>query len=292
MTPELCTQAGGSEDPPYVQRLVSRSADPKSALRGAPLQGRRKARVPRMALASAATLALVVALTTPSQGQSTARTVRIQSQAIGLRNVAVLLPTGYDSTDKRYPVLYLLHGGGQDHTAFMARRDFAARARKVEMIVVMPAADRGGLPASVVARYEDFLARELVPYIDANYRTQAEQGGRAIAGLSMGGMFAAGAGSRHPSVFGFVGGFSAAFRPESSAPPGPDEAPYFYLSCGTLDSLLSANRQWVQQLKKRNVAHEYHEIPGYGHAWDFWDPQIDTFIQFLSKRPGWTPAHR
>jgi enterochelin esterase family protein len=228
---------------------------------------------------------VVLGTVTAASGQ--ARTVRIQSGSLGTRTVAVLLPTGYDESDTRYPVLYLLHGGGQDHSAFMARPGFGPRARRVQMIVVMPAGDRGGLSAAAVTGYEDFLARELVPYIDANYRTIASPDRRAIAGLSMGGMFAAGTASRHPALFGIAGGFSAAFRPESPAPPAPDGAPYFYLSCGTLDSLLRANRQWVESLKAANVAHEYHEIPGFGHAWDFWDPQIDTFIQFLSTARGW-----
>lgn len=231
---------------------------------------------------------LLCAIAAGADAQSTARTVRIASESIGVRNVSVLLPRGYAESDTRYPVLYLLHGGGQDHTAFMARPRFAARARTVEMIVVMPAADRGGLPGAAVARYEDFLARELVAYVDANYRTRPDSASRAIAGLSMGGMFAAGTAGRHPAVFGTVGAFSPAVRTaDPPAPPVPEAAPYFYVSCGTLDSLLPASRQWVQRLKGAGLAHEYHEIPGFGHSWDFWDPQIDTFFEFLRTRRGW-----
>jgi len=232
--------------------------------------------------------AVILASATDASPQSTARTVRIESAAMGLRTFAVLLPLGYDDSVKRYPVLFLLHGGGQDHTAFMARSGFAKRARTVDMIVVMPAADRGAMPAASVARYEDFIARELVPYVDTNYRTLGSPEGRAIAGLSMGGMIAAGTGLRFPQLFGTVGAFSpAAPRSEPAAAPVTDAKPYFYVSCGTLDSLLPASRQLVQALEERSLPHQYHEIPGFAHEWAFWDPQIDTFFRFLSNERGW-----
>jgi len=243
-----------------------------------------------MARRVAATLVMLAAVAGAAEAQSTARTVRLPSERIGLRTFAVLLPTGYDDSDKRYPVLYLLHGGGQDHTAFMARRDFASRARIVEMIVVMPAADRGGMPERVALDYEDFLARELVAYIDANYRSLSDPQSRAIAGLSMGGMLAAGAGLRYPQVFGNVGAFSPAAPRSQPPPPTVEAGQYFYVSCGTLDSLLPASRQLVATLESKGIAHEYHEIPGFGHAWNFWDPQIDTFIRFLSSARGWRLA--
>ena len=75
--------------------------------------------------------------------QSTARTLRIPSAEIGQRVFSVLLPTAYEQSTARYPVLYLLHGGGQDHTAFMARRDFARRARVAEAGVVPPRSAAG-----------------------------------------------------------------------------------------------------------------------------------------------------
>lgn len=232
--------------------------------------------------------ALLVVAAAPASAQSTARTVRIPSGGIGPRTFAILLPADYDSTQTRYPVLYLLHGGGQDHTAFMARRDFARRARSVDMIVVMPAADRGGASPILAARYEDFLARDLVAYVDANFRTLAAPEARAIAGLSMGGMFAAATAWRYPDVFGIAGAFSpAAPRTEAVSPPSGSGTQYFYVSCGTADSLLTVSRRLVERLKQQNLPHEYHEIPGLGHSWDFWDPQIDAFFQRLRSRPGW-----
>lgn len=239
-------------------------------------------------LVAAATLLVLAAGT--AGAQSTASTVRMASTALGQRTFSVLLPAGYDQTSDRYPVLYLLHGGGQDHTAFMARRNFARRARVVDMIVVMPAADRGGASPALAARYEDFLARELAAYVDANYRTVATAQGRAIAGLSQGGMFAVGTGLRYPEVFGIVGAFSAAQPRGEPALPAEHAASWFYVSCGAADSLLPVSRRLVEQLRQRNVPHDYHEIPGFGHEWAFWDPQLDAFFQQLLVRPGWRAA--
>jgi putative tributyrin esterase len=237
--------------------------------------------------------ALMLAAASAS-AQSTARTVRIQTadsadSGGGQRVFAVLLPSGYDDSAKRYPVLYLLHGGGQDHTAFMTRPRFAARARRFEMIVVMPAADRGASSPAMIAKYQDFLARDLVAYVDANYRTVASPAARAIAGLSMGGMYASSTALRYPQVFGNVGAFSAAAPRADSEPASPSDAmPYFYLSCGTLDNLLPASRQLQALVKARNLPHEYHEIPGFDHSWSFWDPQIDAYFALLATRPGWS----
>src|SRR5689334_1081655 len=112
----------------------------------------------------------------PARAQ--ARTVRLQSTTLGGERIfAVLLPVGYADSDRRYPVLYLFHGGGQDHTAFMARTAFPALARRHEMIVVMPAADRNYTVQSTEAqtRYQEFVATELVDYVDSHYRTIAGQ---------------------------------------------------------------------------------------------------------------------
>ncbi len=206
------------------------------------------------------------------------------------RVAAVLLPTGYANSGKRYPVLYLLHGGGQDHSAFMARSAFPRTARRNEMIVVMPAADRtiGARGADAQARYETYLATELVAYVDEHYRTQATQSGRAIGGISQGGGFAASTALRYPEVFGTVGALSAAFRgAPAEAPAAGATPPHFYVSCGTADTLLTASRQLVQLLEQRKIPHEDHEIAGGEHAWNVWDAELAVFIDRLAARGGW-----
>lgn len=237
--------------------------------------------------------ALLISVLTSATAAAQARTVRVPSPAYGgsERIVAVLLPPRYADTDKRYPVLYLLHGGGQDHSAFMARSAFVRTSRRNEMIVVMPAADRSfGGGADAQARYETFLATELVPYVDAQYRTIASPEGRAIGGISQGGGFAASTALRYPEVYGAVGALSPAFRGTSSdANPGRP-APRFYVSCGTADSLMPASRQLVRLLESRNIPHEYREIPGGDHSWRVWDDELGVFIDLLGRQPGWRGA--
>ena len=227
-----------------------------------------------------------------------ARTIRHTSASLGSERIfSILLPTGYNTSDTRYPVVYLFHGGGQDHTAFMARAIFPALARKQEAIFVMPAADRNYSSLSVdgQARYNAYVASELVDYVDANYRTIASPQSRAIAGISMGGRIATMTALQHPQRFGVVGAFSAALSYSAALRSDANAAvadaagspTYFYVSCGTSDSLLPASQQFVARLAELKLAHEYHEIPGGEHTWNVWDEELRVFFSVLAKRENW-----
>src|SRR5262245_32094510 len=217
-------------------------------------------------------LALALLVCVAANAGAQARTVRLPSTTLGGERIfAVLLPANYAESEQRYPVLYLFHGGGQDHTAFMARTGFPALARQHEMIVVMPAADRNYTSQSseAQARYHEFVAGELVDYVDAHYRTIASQQGRAIGGISMGGRIAIMSALQHPARFGLVGAFSPAVRQdaEEAVQKADGSVTYFYVSCGTRDSLLPANREFIAQLKQHHIAHDFKEIQGGEHAW-------------------------
>ena len=256
----------------------------------------------------------------PAAPRATARTVRITSPSLGNTEYAfaVLLPHGYDSSTTRYPVLFLLHGGGQTHTAFPSRGWFSREAASRNMIVVLPNGGRSffanaaGIPD---ARYEDLIAKDLVEYVDTHYRTLATRESRAIAGISMGGFGSALIAMRHPEVFATAGPLSAplasaqAEGPDGAASrlvfgaPGsderrardpltlvtqlvPDTAPYFYVACGLGDSLLGANREFARLLASRNIPHRYVEVPG-GHTWNVWDQQLLAFFDVLKTRSSW-----
>jgi putative tributyrin esterase len=248
-----------------------------------------------------------------------ARTVRITSPSLGNSEYAfaVLLPDGYEQSSKRYPVLFLLHGGGQTHTAFPSRAWFTKEAAAREMIVVLPNGGRSffansaGLPE---ARYEDVIARDLVRYVDSTYRTLATREGRAIGGISMGGFGSALIALHHPDLFGTVAPLSAPMASATDAAdspssrtifgaPGTDErrardpltlvtqlapgsSPFFYVACGLDDSLLPASREFVRLLNARGLPHRYSEVPG-NHSWNVWDPQLRAFFDLLATRPGW-----
>lgn len=128
------------------------------------------------------------------------------------RKFAVYLPPDYETSNRSYPVLYLLHGAGDDQTGWvqfgevLRITDNAIKEGKATpMIIVMPDANTGtrGYFNSIKGdwRYEDFFFEELMPYVEKKYRIKGEKRFRAIAGLSMGGggsfMYAL----RHPELF-------------------------------------------------------------------------------------------
>ncbi len=124
----------------------------------------------------------------------------------------VLLPRGYAHSKRRYPVLYLLHGGFDDYRSWTRMGHAAALTAGLPLIVVMP--DTGPLGGYVDwwhgEPWETFHITQLVPWVDRSYRTVARRGGRALAGLSMGGFGALGYAARHPDRFASAAGFSAA----------------------------------------------------------------------------------
>lgn len=137
------------------------------------------------------------------------------------REVTVYLPPGYrQNRQKRYPVIYLLHGFAADHRAFVRgayqnlniriSMDSLIRAGRVkEMIVVTPSARNffdGSFYANspVTGRWEDFIARDLVHHVDTKYRTSRGRQGRGIAGHSMGGFGALRVAMRNPDTFSAV----------------------------------------------------------------------------------------
>lgn len=137
------------------------------------------------------------------------------------QNVAVYLPPSYEtSPSRRYPTLYLLHGFGGDSRTWMGgpTRSFnvpplldtmMGSGQMREMIVVAPSARNayGGsfyTNSAVTGNWEDYIYRDLVGYVDANYRTLARASSRGIAGHSMGGYGAMVLGMKHPDVFGVV----------------------------------------------------------------------------------------
>lgn len=114
------------------------------------------------------------------------------------RKYAIYLPPGYDHSERHYPVLYLLHGGGDDQTGWVQFGEVQHIADKAikhgtatPMIIVMPDANTGQRgyfnDLNNEWRYEDFFFEELMPHVEQKYRIKTEKRQRAIAGLSMGG---------------------------------------------------------------------------------------------------------
>jgi diacylglycerol O-acyltransferase/trehalose O-mycolyltransferase len=147
----------------------------------------------------------------------------------GPTRVRILLPAGYAAhPERRYPVLYLLHGRNgtfRDWTRYGAAERTTARSG---LIVVMPDAGRVAEytdwyrdGAAVRPRWETYHVGQLVPWVDARFRTIAARRGRAIAGLSMGGFGALSYAARHPRTFAAAASFSGALEIGSADAWGP-----------------------------------------------------------------------
>lgn len=143
--------------------------------------------------------------------------------------VDVLLPAGYDRTERRYPTLYLFHGTSGGAHDWIEMGDAAASTAGRPMIVVMPDAGHDGDGGSWFtdwmdqdtplgrANWETFHIDQLVPWVDATLRTRSGRGSRAVAGLSQGGFGAFSYAARHPDLFAAAASFSGA--PDIAAYP-------------------------------------------------------------------------
>jgi S-formylglutathione hydrolase FrmB len=213
----------------------------------------------------------------------------MMSMAFGaVRTFGLLLPRDYDSSTRRYPVLYLLHGSTQQHATWGRPTLLDDTAN---IIVVMPDMDRtryaraDGAPETAA---EQFITTELVNYLDSHYRTVATRESRAIGGLSIGGFGAMYLGLRHASEYGAIGAFSAPLQaggdPMTWLPADrlASPRPLIYMGCGEEDSLIGSTRRFAAWLQDTNIDRKYEEGPG-AHTWVAWDWQLASFLKML----GW-----
>jgi hypothetical protein len=193
-----------------------------------------------------------------------------ESKTVGTtRKMVVYLPPGY-STDRKYPVLYLLHGiAGTEHEwtgychAHIILDNLIADGKAVPMILVMPngRAQKDDRPpentfaaAPAFAVFERDLLDDLIPAVEARYSVQADREHRGIAGLSMGGGQTLNFGLGHPDVFGWIGRSRRRPNTKPSAELLPDPArardlKLVWLACGSNDGLLNVSPAgaWVSQ---------------------------------------------
>jgi len=238
-----------------------------------------------------------------------------------VRSLHVYTPPGYEGASDQYPVLYLLHGAGDEDSGWstIGRAGFIldnliAEKKAVPMIVVMP---NGSLPrpanmpaftpgspptpearAAMEAaqnRFTDELLKEVVPYAEKHYRVQSGPGSRAIAGLSMGGGQTWRVVTTHPDQFAFVGLWSAALfgrnaqdaekRYESflkDADRINKTVKLFSISVGDKDNLMNGSKQLAEMLEKHGIKHELH-ISGGGHTWSNWRHYLNEIAPRLFR---------
>jgi len=226
--------------------------------------------------------------------------IEYESKTVGTtRKMQVYTPPGY-SKDKKYPVLYLLHGIGGDETEWerfatpdVLLDNLIADGKAVPMIIVMPNGraqknDRaeGDVFAAgpAFAVFEQDLLQDVIPAIEARYSVQADREHRALAGLSMGGGQSLNFGLGHLDTFAWVGGFSSApnTKPPEQLVPDPAAATQklklLWLSCGNKDGLIRISQGVHAYLKEKQVPHVWH-VDGNAHDATHWRNNLWLFAQ-------------
>lgn len=214
----------------------------------------------------------------------------------------VYLPPGYDQVDRRYPVLYLLHGWPYDESHWdNLGVDEAADAGIVAgtvspFIIVLPSADSEGVYVTTsggAQSFEEQLVNELMPHIDATYRTVQTRDARAIGGISRGGVWSLEIAFRHPDAFAIVGAHSPALS-ANRAPsvydpfalmnqPGVDRL-RIYLSAGDQDWAREATEQLHQALDAQGIPNQFVVHAG-AHVDHLWAGHIPEYLAFYAA--GW-----
>lgn len=234
------------------------------------------------------------------------------------RRLSVYTPAGYETSGKRYPVFYLLHGMGGDEEAWLTQGRTAqildnliAQGKAEPMIVVMtngnisqeaaPGETSDGfmppsmsLPKTMEGSFESSFM-DVVKFIDSNYRTIAKKQGRAIAGLSMGGFHSKFISLNNPDTFDYVGLFSAALgvtdptispiymnEDAKLATQFGKKPALYWIGIGKTDFLFAANKTYREKLDQLGYKYEYMETEG-GHIWRNWRIYLTEFAPKLFK---------
>lgn len=252
----------------------------------------------------------------PREGIERGKLERVDydSKTVGAKRwMQVYTPPGY-SKQKKYPVLYLLHGiGGNEREEWakggvaQAILDNLIAEKKIEpMILVLPngnaTTNRPVTNASGSGRrgfgdltgwgkpFENDLIKDIIPFIEANYSVKADRQRRALAGLSMGGGQSLNIGLGNLDVFAWIGGFSSA--PNTNPPellvPDPDklkqQLKLLYISCGNKDGLIRVSQRVHAYLKDKNLPHIWH-VDEHGHDFQHWKKGLYNFSQLIFKPP-------
>jgi len=223
------------------------------------------------------------------------------------RRMYVYTPPGYDEqTGERYPVLYILHGGGEDERgwAMQGRTNFIldnliAEKEAKPMLVVMPDANMSvqGMPfgENGLRMFEAEMKRGIIPFIEKTYRVRNDAGSRALAGLSMGGIHTLYTGMNNTAMFAYLGVFSSGWilpmqkdlaegqyaLMQRRADTINNNLKVLWIGVGGKEDIAYNNCQlMLGRLDALKIKHSYGEYPG-GHTWPVWRNNLYKFAPLL-----------
>ena len=251
----------------------------------------------------------------PRDGTERGKLERVDydSKTVGVKRwMQVYTPPGY-SKDRKYPVLYLLHGIGGNEREEWAKGgvphvilDNLIADKKAEpMIIVLPNGNattnraqpdtgsgggrRGfGDLTGWGKPFENDLLKDIIPFIESHYSVKTERESRALAGLSMGGGQSLNIGLGNLDTFAWVGGFSSApnTNPPEQLVPDIEKATkqlkLLYVSCGNKDGLIRISQGVHAYLKEKNVPHVWH-VDEHAHDFQHWKKALYQFSQLIFK---------
>lgn len=227
------------------------------------------------------------------------------------RRCFVYTPAGYgDNKDKRYPVLYLQHGSSEDETGWgrqgktnLILDNLIAAGKAVPMLVVMDngyATKPGEKSPFAASIFEEVLMNEVIPMIDAKFRTLSGREDRAIAGLSMGANQTMHIAMNNPGHFAYYGGFSGTSNYPSTEPLDVTtflngkfkdakavnaQFKVFFLGLGTAEPhpFPGVVKAFREMMDKQGIKYVYYESPDTAHEWLTWRRALNEFAPLLFK---------
>ena len=230
------------------------------------------------------------------------------------RPLMVYTPAGYDESRQSYPVVYIQHGGGEDHRGWMEQGRTAqimdnliAQEKAVPMIVVSANSNvhavsggfGGGYSWQGMQTFRSELLESVIPFVEKTYRVKKDRKSRAMCGLSMGGGQSFYIGLRDPEIFANVGVFSTGmfggirgasnFDLEKEVPGMLTDTKtfnkqfdVFFISCGEQDPRIEYTRNIVKTMRDGGVEVKFNSYPG-DHEWQVWRKSLHEFAQYLFK---------
>jgi enterochelin esterase-like enzyme len=223
------------------------------------------------------------------------------------REMYVYTPPGYENSTEKYPVLYLLHGGGEDQTGWATQGkanlildNLIAENKAKPMIIAMLDGNMGntggvaGFNENALKAFENELKTGAIPFVENNFKVAKDAKNRALAGLSMGGLQTLYAGVKNSDLFSYIGVFSSGWWANNTTLSEPQyefmknnaatinaNIKEFWISMGGKEDIAYENcKIMMKKFDQLGIKYKYSEYPG-GHTWPVWRHDLLMFTPLL-----------